>query len=417
MKRPFISVATPNFNHGQYIADMIESCLNQDFDDWELTIVDDASTDNSIEVVRPYTAKYNNIRLLRNESNLGSIRSANRALKASSGQHFLLRSADDINLPGFFKTGHELLNTHPRAALFCSDITYFREDLKFGTTESLNLSSKPSFIPPHKLVQLLGITPLHGHSIIIRRELMEKTGYFDPEHGWYNDWLPYMTWAFRRGVCYAPESLVASRLLSDSFCGRNAPKTEVQLKLVGGILRDLIKNHSDLLEACIQSGALGFFGNSLIPAIENSAELRDTLLTRINEISSIVASKRRHDNGIGQVISTSLLRNRERLLQHHLSGGELWIYGGGLHTQILVDQLEIQKLPKPNGILLSELQADLPFELPIQCIESAKIPPNAIIAISSKSYEEAMISQCAKHLPQNEILTFWTSGHQRRSLE
>ncbi len=407
MPTPTISVATPNYNHGMYLPDMIESCLSQDYEDWELVIVDDASTDNSIEVVSHYASRHPNISLLVNEQNQGAIKSVNRALRAARGKFVVMRSADDINLPNYFSTAAALLEQYPQAAFFCGDIAYFREDAKIGKTESLQIGSTTGFYSPSQLKEKLGITPIHGHTVVIRRELFESQGYFNNEHGWYNDWLPFMTSAFEHGVCYAPKPFVGCRLLADSFCGRNASQAERQNKVVAQILTDLLQKHKNLVETFIDSGTLGFFGKSLWSAIGTAPFLHETLMPRSAEIKDSINDSMQKPNGIRLVITRTLEEQRSIIDSHASNGREIWIYGAGLHTEILIDALAALGLPPPSGILLTATDNIEVLGLPTKQIDSQEIKPDTLIMISSKSYDEEMIKLCKQHQPLAKLLSFW----------
>lgn len=93
---PRVSVIMPSYNKSKYIAQSIESVLNQTYEDFELIIIDDASTDNSIDIIRSYDDP--RIRLLQNACNCGMVFSRNRGLEESEGTYIALLDADDISI-------------------------------------------------------------------------------------------------------------------------------------------------------------------------------------------------------------------------------------------------------------------------------------------------------------------------------
>jgi len=97
MERPLVSIVMPAYNAGKYIGRAIESVLAQTYDNWELIIVDDGSTDNTYEVASRY--KDPRIRILRHDKNMGTGPSRNDALSASRGQWIAVLDADDEWLP------------------------------------------------------------------------------------------------------------------------------------------------------------------------------------------------------------------------------------------------------------------------------------------------------------------------------
>ena len=89
-----VSIIMPNYNSAEYIVKTIESVLAQTYRNWELIIVDDCSTDNSVEVIEQY--KDDRIRLMRNTENCGAARSRNRAIEAANGRWIAFLDSDDL---------------------------------------------------------------------------------------------------------------------------------------------------------------------------------------------------------------------------------------------------------------------------------------------------------------------------------
>lgn len=93
-----VSVIMPSYNTSKYISDSIQSVVNQTYKNWELIIVDDCSTDNTIEIVKPFL-KDNRIVFLRNEKNCGAAVTRNVALKLAKGRYIAFLDSDDLWLP------------------------------------------------------------------------------------------------------------------------------------------------------------------------------------------------------------------------------------------------------------------------------------------------------------------------------
>src|SRR2546423_1824551 len=100
MGDPRISAIIPNFNHAQYLARSVGSYLNQPLLPYEIIVIDDGSTDNSLEVLEGFAKKNPIIRVLRNERNIGMNATMNRGLQEARGDHVLYTSADDEVRPG-----------------------------------------------------------------------------------------------------------------------------------------------------------------------------------------------------------------------------------------------------------------------------------------------------------------------------
>jgi glycosyltransferase involved in cell wall biosynthesis len=89
------SILIASYNNGNYISDTINSVLNQTYNNWEIVIVDDGSTDNSLEVINKYL-KYKNIELHKNPRNMGCGYTKNKCIKKSSGDICGILDSDDV---------------------------------------------------------------------------------------------------------------------------------------------------------------------------------------------------------------------------------------------------------------------------------------------------------------------------------
>jgi glycosyltransferase involved in cell wall biosynthesis len=94
---PKVSVITASYNYENYIKETIESVINQTYTDWELIIVDDGSTDNSIEVIKKYCNKNNKIKLYthKNNENKGLAETIKLGLSKASGDWIAFLESDD----------------------------------------------------------------------------------------------------------------------------------------------------------------------------------------------------------------------------------------------------------------------------------------------------------------------------------
>jgi teichuronic acid biosynthesis len=93
-----VSIIMPSYNTAKYIAESIQSVLDQTYKNWELIIVDDFSTDNTDEIVRPFLVD-ERIHYLKNELNSGAAVSRNRALREAKGRWIAFLDSDDLWMP------------------------------------------------------------------------------------------------------------------------------------------------------------------------------------------------------------------------------------------------------------------------------------------------------------------------------
>jgi len=102
MQKPYFSIIIPVYNRAEEIKRAINSCLNQEFSDFEVIVVDDASTDTTAEIVRKFLD--NKIVLLKHTENQGVCMTRNTGIDSSSGEWLLLLDSDDEFLPGALQT-------------------------------------------------------------------------------------------------------------------------------------------------------------------------------------------------------------------------------------------------------------------------------------------------------------------------
>lgn len=118
MSGPLLSVTLLNHNYAQFLDRCLQSILRQSFTDFELIVVDDKSTDNSVDVIQPYLTDAR-VRLVRHEQNRGFVQSLIEATQSSDSRYLTVISADDLVLSDrAFEQQIRLLETNANAA-FC----------------------------------------------------------------------------------------------------------------------------------------------------------------------------------------------------------------------------------------------------------------------------------------------------------
>ncbi len=111
--KPIISVIMAVYNAEKYLDEAIESILNQTFKCFELIIIDDASTDNSLKIIKNYGKKDKRIKILQNKENLYAAKSRNEGLIIAKGKYIAIQDADDISFENRLKTQYEYLEKNP----------------------------------------------------------------------------------------------------------------------------------------------------------------------------------------------------------------------------------------------------------------------------------------------------------------
>lgn len=129
MTNPMISVVMPVYNAEKYVAEAVESILQQTYSDFEFIIIDDCSTDSSYKILQEYAAKDQRIKLFRNEQNYKQAYTKNRAIEIAQGKYIAFMDADDISLPERFAKQVEFMESHPEIGVCGSLFEPFTNDM------------------------------------------------------------------------------------------------------------------------------------------------------------------------------------------------------------------------------------------------------------------------------------------------
>jgi len=117
---PRVSLGMPVYNAARHIEEALDSVLAQTFDDFEVVISDNASTDGTEEICRAYAAKDERIRYFRNRANYGFIYNFNSVFRLSRGDYFKWSSSDDVCAPDYLKRAVDVLDDDPSVVLVFS---------------------------------------------------------------------------------------------------------------------------------------------------------------------------------------------------------------------------------------------------------------------------------------------------------
>lgn len=120
MMKPLVSIVIPNYNYGRFIRQTMESAVGQTYENIEIIVVDDGSTDNSVEIVNEYVKKKVNVTLYKNEKNLGVVGNHNKAVALSHGEYIVVLSSDDYLDAHFVEECVKKFEDYPSAGMVVS---------------------------------------------------------------------------------------------------------------------------------------------------------------------------------------------------------------------------------------------------------------------------------------------------------
>jgi len=250
MKLPTLSMTMTNYNHAHYLPVALQSIMDQSYQPMELIIIDDASTDNSIEVIEAFAQKYPIIHLIRNEQNKGVIHNLNRLLELTSGDYIVGLAADDRFLPGFFEKAMQLLEQHPQAGL-CSAASWIMDEAGNHTSLATSLpliNMEAGYISPQQALYLMQYhgSWIAGNATVYNRQALLEAGGFIQELGSYADGFIQEVLALRYGVCFIREPLGVWRLMTTNYSVTISTKSEYELAILAHAVELMNTKYRDL---------------------------------------------------------------------------------------------------------------------------------------------------------------------------
>lgn len=216
-----LSVVMPNYNDAKYISTAIEAILSQSYQPDEFIICDDASTDNSADIIQAYAERYPLIRFIRNESNMGTISLVNRMAETAAGDYIYLAGSDDYILPGFLEKSMGLLTTYPNAGFSAAFAYTMDEKGKItGIGYIPGMSRQRGFMSPEKIFNIInkiGSGMFAVNTMVFKRKHLTDNGGFTQEIRYFHDVALASAIAARHGACFIPEPLICIMLRKGSF--------------------------------------------------------------------------------------------------------------------------------------------------------------------------------------------------------
>lgn len=172
-----ISIIMSVYNSEDTIIASIESLVKQSYENIEILILDDASTDMTYEICKGYEVEYSKIKVYNNIKNLGLTKSLNILIKKTRGSIIARQDADDVSKESRIEEQHRFLVNHSLDA--CTTRANIKDTNKLTP-------SKSYYLPP-KVVMKIKNPFIHG-TLLIRKNILESVGLYDEEFYYSQDY-------------------------------------------------------------------------------------------------------------------------------------------------------------------------------------------------------------------------------------
>ena len=184
---PAVSVVIPSYNRASLLKEAIDSVLSQDFDDFELIVIDDGSTDDTPGLLQSYP----NICVVRQDRR-GVSAARNAGIRRASGRFLAFLDSDDLWLPGKLSAQIAFFKTHPKAVICQTQEIWIRSGVRVNPKRRHRKYSGMIF---DRSVELCLVSP---SAVMLERGLLDEVGWFDeslPACEDYDFWLR-IAWRF-----------------------------------------------------------------------------------------------------------------------------------------------------------------------------------------------------------------------------
>ncbi|WP_353646480.1 glycosyltransferase [Mesorhizobium sp. WSM2239] len=172
-----IDVVIPNYNYGRYLRECVRSVQAQTVENMRLLIIDNASSDDSVEIARSLAAEDPRIEIVARKVNKGLHASFNEGIDWASADYLIILHADDMSAPGALKRATECLDRDPNVAMTCGETVKCGEEIRTAAVAAKwRIETGESFIAQrcrtaHNTVACC--------SVVVRTSAQKAAGHYD----------------------------------------------------------------------------------------------------------------------------------------------------------------------------------------------------------------------------------------------
>jgi glycosyltransferase involved in cell wall biosynthesis len=183
MTSPLVSVIIPCYNSAAHITAAVDSVLTQDYANIEVIVVDDGSTDNSIDILRQFGDKI----IVLQQANQGPAAARNTGMRIASGQFIAFNDSDDLWLPGKLTAQVSYLQQHPDIGLCYCQWAVWDSNISVAdmasryTADLVPVDVDPAYTG-WLYIKLLKESVIHTITAVLRREVLERVGMFNTDY-------------------------------------------------------------------------------------------------------------------------------------------------------------------------------------------------------------------------------------------
>jgi len=202
---PLVSIIIPCYNQARFLAEAVQSALDQNYPSKEVIVINDGSPDNTREVAAAFGKQIVYIE----QENRGLSGARNTGIRAARGEYIAFLDSDDLYLPGALAAQAEYLNAHPQVSMVCGDALLYDGQRTFGLKSARSGRPQNPANFRWETVEYCA-TP---STVMVRRPVFNRVGLFD-EHlkNAAEDWLMWVRISLHFNMAYLDQPLIYYRV-------------------------------------------------------------------------------------------------------------------------------------------------------------------------------------------------------------
>lgn len=182
---PKVSIVLPTYNGGEFIRSSIDSIIEQTFQDWELIVVNDCSTDYTLNIIRKYEQVDHRIKIINNSENQKLPKALNTGFRTAKGDYLTWTSDDNMYLPEALNKMVEFMDNNSKEYMVCTRMKFISEEDEFEYIGGIYTN------------EFMYYTNCVGACFLYRKEVLKEIGEYDPNYFLVEDYEYWLRILFR----------------------------------------------------------------------------------------------------------------------------------------------------------------------------------------------------------------------------
>jgi glycosyltransferase involved in cell wall biosynthesis len=292
------------YNGARFLQEAIDSMAHQTFEDWELIVVDDCSTDDTAAILAQAQERDNRIRVHRLPENLGATRALNQGARIARGTLIARMDADDVSLPTRLEKQVRYLETHPEIAVVGSWVRRLDENGLVGALHRYPTS------PALVAWSFFFFNALAHPTVLMRRSALDMESVYDPQYRLAQDYELFTRLSRRTLLANIPEVLLHYRFWSGNSSRKPAQElaatqivkrhaetmgvnvTDAQIRALQGLARDrYLDTPKELVELAQLIDDLRLAAHRSLPPMAHKSAIDVEAALRIWQLSLSAATR------------------------------------------------------------------------------------------------------------------------------